>query len=454
MLSVPASYLEDSSGFQGHANRLLVPQTDDEVVAVLSEASRRKVPVTISGAGTGITGGRVAQGGWVLSTEKLTRLDVRAGQATAGAGVLLSDLHAATARTGQLYPPDPTETSASIGGAIATNASGSRSLRYGATRRYVRSLRVILMDGRVLTVARGDKVDFEVPAIPLPKTTKNTAGYPLAPGMDLIDLFIGSEGTLGVVTEAELDLIPVPRSILAAIVFFPSDEELIAAVDVWRAIAGVRALEYFDRGSLKLLSNRFEGIPKSAGAGLLVEQEAPTSEEAEIDAWVDRLEAAGADLEGSWFATSDADRERFRQFRHAQPESVNEIVRRNGFLKLNTDFAVPLDRNREMLAYYRRRLTAEFPWKYVIVGHIGDAHLHANILPTTEAEFARGKELMLEFATHAVSLGGTVSAEHGLGKRKRHLLALQYTPEELDAMRRVKARFDPRNLLSPGNLFD
>ena len=390
----------------------------------------------------------------MLSTEKLTRLEVAAGRATAGSGVLLRDLHAAAARTGQLYPPDPTEWSAFIGGTIATNASGSRSLHYGSTRRYVRSLRAVLMDGRVVACSRGDKVDFEVPAITLPKVTKNTAGYPLAPGMDLIDLFIGSEGTLGVVTEAELDLIPAPKTIIAAVVFFPSDDELLAAVDAWRSIDGVRALEYFDRGSLQLLSGKFDNIPRSAGAGLLVEQEVSGSEEDEVDAWLDRLESSGADLEGSWFATSEADRERFRQCRHAQPESVNDIVRRNGFLKLNTDFAVPVHRNAEMLTCYRQRLEAEFDGKYVIVGHIGDAHLHANILPTTEAEFERGKALMLEFASRAVSLGGTVSAEHGLGKHKRHLLALQYSPADLEAMRLVKARFDPHGLLSPGNLFD
>src|SRR5205814_990931 len=161
---------------------------------------------------TGITGARVPQGGWVLSLEKLTRLEVRPGFAIAGAGVLLRDLHAAAARSGQFYPPDPTETAAALGGTIATNASGARSFRFGSTRKWIERLRVVLADGRVMDVGRGQSIDFDVPAIPLPATTKNTAGYALRPGMDWVDLFAGSEGTLGVITEAEVRLLPAPQS--------------------------------------------------------------------------------------------------------------------------------------------------------------------------------------------------------------------------------------------------
>jgi FAD/FMN-containing dehydrogenase len=164
------------------------------------------------------------------------------------------------------------------------------------------------------------------------------------------------------------------------------------------------------------------------------------------------VQAAGALDEDSWFALSAADRERFRQFRHALAELVNDKVRRSGALKMNTDFAVPLARNREMLAYYRRRLDEEFPGRYVIFGHIGDAHVHINIFsdPTNPAA---ASDLLSEFARQVVSLGGTVSAEHGLGKRKAHLLALQYSPAELEAMRAVKRRLDPQNILGRGTLW-
>ena len=438
--------VEDASGFRGQADQIVTPHSEAEVIAFLQRASDTAMPVTIAGAGTGVTGGRVPLSGALLSLEKLNRLEIRSGIAVAGPGVLLADLHAAAAATGQFYPPDPTETSASLGGTIATNASGSRSFRYGDTRRHVLRLRVVLMNGRVLDVRRGDAVDFPVSAIPIPQTTKHTAGYRLSPGMDWIDLFVGSEGTLGIVTEAELRLLPSPADFLAGVVFFADDARAIDAVEVWRIEAQARMLEYFDRPSLDLLRTQFPEIPPGAGAALLFEEES-----ADVDVWHNRLAASGALLDDSWFATMAADRERFRRFRHALPELVNAAVRRNGFMKLGSDYAVPIARNREMLAEYRRRLERQFP--YVIFGHIGDAHLHVNILPASQEQFSSGQALMLEFARYAVSLGGTVSAEHGLGKRKAHLLELQYTGEQIDAMKRIKRRLDPQWLLGQGTLF-
>jgi FAD/FMN-containing dehydrogenase len=403
--------------------------------------------VTIAGAGTGVTGARVPQGGWVISLEKFTRLEVHPGYAIAGAGVLLKDLHAAAQRSGQFYPPDPTETSASIGGTIATNASGSRSFRYGPTRRWIERLRVAFADGTVREFGRGEVIDFNPGEIPLPDVTKNTAGYLLRPGMDWIDLFTGSEGTLGVVTEARLKLLPAPKAILGGVIFFPGDQAAIDAVEHWRASASARMLEYFDDGSLGLLRARFAEIPVKAHAGILFEQELAGEDDPEVDAWAERVEAAGALADDSWFAMSAADRERFRRFRHALPELVNDAVRRDGTLKMGSDFAVPLARNREMLAFYKHRLETEFPGRYVIFGHIGDAHVHVNILS------AEAGPLLEEFARHAAALGGTVSAEHGLGKRKAHFLKLQYSDEDLEKMRAVKRRLDPKGILGRGTLW-
>ena len=450
--TVPAAYLEDASGFRGHAERVIIPSDEAGVVAALQEASPAGVPVTIAGAGTGVTGARVPRGGWVLSLEKLRRLEIFGGYAIAGAGVLLRDLHAAAQASGQFFPPDPTETSASIGGAIATNASGARSFKYGATRRWVERLRVVLADGRVLDVGRGDAIDFDPGVIPLPAVTKNTAGYGLRPGMDWIDLFTGSEGTLGVVTEARLRLLPAPAGVLAGVIFFQGDDAALDAVDTWRSTASPRMLEYFDAPSLALLHPSFPEIPAAARAAILFEQELSAVNDPEtVDAWLAHIDAAHG-MEESWLAHSAGDRERFRRFRHALPELVNDRVRRNGTLKMGTDHAVPPDRSREMLAFYRRRLEEEFAGRYVIFGHIGDAHVHVNILPSAE-DAPRATALLTEFARHAVALGGTVSAEHGLGKRKAHLLALQYVPEHLEAMRAVKRRLDPRNILGRGVLW-
>jgi FAD/FMN-containing dehydrogenase len=446
--SINPDYLTDASGYTGHAERLLLPRDEAELMSILAEAVATHTPITIAGAGTGLTGSRVAQGGWIVSMERFHKLEVHEGHALVGPAVRLMELTAAALPSGQFYAPDPTEISASIGGNIATNASGSKSFRYGATRRHVRALKVALLDGSVRWYRRGEPIDFDVPALPRPNVTKNTAGYQLAQGMDWVDLFVGSEGTLGIIVEAELSLLPLPKEIFAGVVFFAHDEAALDAVRAWRGVGELRMMEYADGPSLDMIRPRYPEIPAAANAALLIE-----SEGSDLEAWYERLEAQSALTEASWFAQSDRDRERFRAFRHAMPQMVVETMTRRGFMNMGTDYSVPLDRDRDMLAFYRKRLEEELPGHYVIFGHIGDAHLHLNMLPATQEQAERASALLQEFAAYAVSLGGTVSAEHGLGKRKARLLALQYSPEEIDAMRAIKQRFDPHWLLGRGTLF-
>jgi FAD/FMN-containing dehydrogenase len=291
------------------------------------------------------------------------------------------------------------------------------------------------MDGRIVEYKRGEKVNFDVPPIPLPRTTKHSAGYLLAPRMDFVDLFVGSEGTLGIVTEAELQLLPAPKEVMAGVVFFPSEEAALDAVDRWRPAPGLRMLEYLDRASLEMME-------EPHGGAVMVEQEG------EID-----LDMKGALEHESWVATSPADRERFRRFRHALGERANERIRSGGFMKLGTDYAVPRDRGREVMELYREILDRDLKLPYVIYGHIGDAHVHINTFPASKAEFDRAKSVLDNLAYPIVAMGGTVGAEHGLGKRKAHLLAIQYQPDVIEAMRAVKRRFDPQWLLGRGNLF-
>jgi FAD/FMN-containing dehydrogenase len=203
-------------------------------------------------------------------------------------------------------------------------------------------------------------------------------------------------------------------------------------------------LEYLDSGSLDLLRPRFPEIPAAARACVLVEREGDDTD------WL----GEGAGMDDSWFATSAVDREKFRRFRHALPEAVNDLVRRRNLTKMGSDFAVPVERNRDMLRIYRQTLDSELPGQYVIFGHIGDAHLHVNILPANDVEWQRAAALMTGFAREAVALGGTVSAEHGLGKRKRHLLGIQYSDGEIEQMKRVKRKLDPGWMLGRGTLFD
>ncbi|MEP7365991.1 MAG: FAD-binding oxidoreductase [Acidobacteriota bacterium] len=429
--------MQDASGYVGNPDREFAPATPEELTAILAEANASSTPVTIAGSATGVTGGCCPESGWLVSMRHFDRVVIERWRALAGAAVTLRDLNTAAARTGQFYAPDPTEWTASVGGSIATNASGSRSFKYGSTRRHILSLDVAFADGTRRHFRRGEAIDFEVPAIPLPNTTKNTAGYPLSPGMDWIDLIAGSEGTLAVILEAELQLLPVPPVIAAAVLFFESDDDAFASVEICRTEPSLRMLEYLDGNSLRLLG-------ESAAAALIVES---TSEE-----WLHSLDLPGL-REDSWVAATPQDRERFRAFRHSLPEKVNDLVRRNGFQKLGSDFAVPLDRNREMLDHYHAELSRHFPGQYVLFGHIGDAHLHANIVPATAEQDAAGRQLMLALADHAVSLGGTVSAEHGLGKRKANLLLRQFSTQSVESMLAVKRRLDPANILGRGNLF-
>ncbi|HZQ44126.1 MAG TPA: FAD-binding oxidoreductase [Acidobacteriaceae bacterium] len=443
-----AVQIADASGFQGQADRIIVPENEEQLVEILAEAVRTATPITVLGSRTGLTGSCVPQGGWAISMERFRKLEVEDGFARVGAAVTLLELRDAAAKTRQFYAPDPTEITASMGGSIATNASGSRSFRFGSTRRHLRALKVALLDGTVRWYRRGETIDFDVPTLPSPATTKNTAGYRLAPGMDWLDLFCGSEGTLGVTLEAEVALLPIPEHLLSGVVFFASDDDALDAVARWRSLPELRMLEYADRPSLDLIRPQYPEIPCAAQACLLIEADGD-----DLDAWEQRLVESKALIDASWFGLESKDRERFRAFRHAFPEAVVEANRKRGFMNMGTDYAVPLEKDREMLRYYRDRLEAELPGRYVIYGHLGDAHLHLNILPTSAEEAQLATRLLREFAAQAVKLGGTVSAEHGLGKRKAGLLALQYTPEQIEAMRAVKRRFDPQELLGRGTLF-
>ena len=427
--------ITDASNYPGQADQLFTPETESEVASILKRASEQKIPVTICGALTGLAGGASPSGGWALSLTRMRKLEVGKGRAVVGPGVLLREVQSAAANSAQFYAPDPTENTSSIGGNIAANSSGSRSFRYGATRRHVLSLRVAFMDGTIQTFRRGEKIDFEVPKISLPHTTKHSAGYPHTPNMEWVDLIVGNEGTLGVVTEAELQFLPAPGERLVGVVFFRSEADALEAVDRWRPTEGLNMIEYIDRASLEMMDTPHQ-------AALMIEIEG--------DADIDMTSALEND---SWFATSATDRERFRVFRHTLAEKAKDRVRRTGFVKFGTDYAVPLDKNREMMATYRRVLDADSPGRYVIYGHIGDAHVHVNSFPETRDQFERGKEIMTDLAREAVKLGGTVGAEHGLGKRKAHLLEIQYPPDQIEAMKAVKRRFDPDWLLGQGTLF-
>ncbi len=446
-------YLKDASGYSGETERVFLPANTSELRELARNCSSNRIPLTVSGAGTGLTGARVPHGGYVVSLEHFRDIRIDRGRARCGAGVLLRDLQEAAGRTRQFFGPNPTEDTACIGGIISTNAGGARSFHYGAVRHHVLALEVTFMNGDTKELQQGSRVDFPVTPVRMPATTKNSAGYYLHPDVEWVQLLAGSEGTLGIITEAELQLLPEPTAILSGVVFFPADDHALDAIESWRPLPELRLLEYLDRHSLELLRPHYLEIPAGAQAALLIEQNLQSEDDPEVDVWTRRLADQCAFEEESWFGFGASDRERFRTFRHTLAAMVTDMARRNGYSKFSTDLAVPVSRHRELHHYYRRRCQEVLPGKFTIFGHAGDANNHINFLPAAREEADLGESLMYEFAQYVVSLGGTVAAEHGIGKTKTELLKLMYSDTEIEAMKDVKRRLDPDWLLGRGTIF-
>lgn len=477
------NYLNDTSGLKaGDVEAVYIPETYEEVSQVLQLAAKEHKMVTVSGNGTGTTGGRVAPGGLILATDKLNQIHSvtknldGTGLITVQAGVLLSTVHVEAKRYGMIYPPDPTENSAFIGGTVATNASGARSFRFGATRNWVESLKVALPDGEILSLKRGEIVandfqfnfssgtkayNFSAPEYPMPDI-KHAAGYYSKPDMDLIDLFIGSEGTLGVIIEVQLKLLPKPEKVFSGILFFPSETNLLSFVEIAAKRSGenknstellnATSLEFFDEQSLLFLKGKYPKTPEGAKGAIYFEQECTSqTEDVLLEAWYNLANEHEALIDASWFAQNPNDDKFFKEYRHALPALINEFLSRNGVKKISSDIAVPEVHFRDMMTFYHRQLDGS-PFKWVIFGHIGDHHLHMNILPHNEKEHSDGKIIYNQFISEALTMGGTISAEHGVGKLKVQYLEQMYGREGIKQMARVKATFDPAGLLGRGTL--
>lgn len=491
-------YTEDEAAFEGRADAVIRTGDLDVIAETLRAASESGTSVWFSARRTSLTGAALPAGGWVIglpedSSPDLVAVDVVAQTATVPARVLMSDIEIAAERAGLFFPPDPTSRkTCSIGGSVACNASGARSFAFGATGRWVVGLTVCLADGTVLKLRRGENPPVDgyfqvgerrIPAPPPRRTDVKTAlGYAVDPqAPDLIDLFIGSEGTLGYIHDVTVTLLP-GAEVFAALVFWDDIDPALTFVESLQGggLTGIvpMSVEWFDRPALELAAARHPRfkVPKSAQAGLFVEQRHAKGEEDDVAiAWYEALIAAGApdDDRALRIARTKTDIEAFRDFRHAVPESINALARSRGLKKLGTDLAYPRGWLKPMVAYYDEAV-ADLPgaldadaieaheaeWgplpkalDSATFGHIGDNHLHLNLLPKTPAEMAAGKALYRALALHCAAAGGSISAEHGIGKFKAPLLAEVLAPGELAQMRAVKAALDPRGILAPGNVF-
>jgi len=476
------NYLVDASNTKGFCDAVYIPESVDEISVIIIESNNNKQSVTVSGNGTGLTGARVPQGGVVISTEKLNNIieiNTEKMYVIVEPGVLLSELQDNLLSRSVLYPPDPTERNCFIGGTVATNASGARTFKYGPTRNYVEELDILLADGSPIHLKRGEKYakDFSLELttlagrkirISLPEyempNTKNASGYFCKRNMDAIDLFIGSEGTLGIITKIKLKLLSLPVDELSCILFFESENYglnfLTKARDESynnresKNIEGIdaAALEYFDENSLGFLKNDFPNIPANSKAAVWFEQQCNGNDDQLLEQWINLfLEFEGREEDG-WFAMTDKDKEQIVSFRHTISTKVNEYITLNNFRKLGTDVAVPDEKFIEFY-YSMKNEVEEAKLDYVIYGHLGNSHCHLNILPKSEEEFIKGQNLYNNICHRAIKIGGTFSAEHGVGKNKTEFLVEMYGEDNVNKMREVKKSLDPNYIFGVGNIF-
>jgi FAD/FMN-containing dehydrogenase len=375
---------------------------------------------------------------------RLLDLDETARTVRVEPGVLLGDLQRALAPHGLFFAPDPTSDQAcTVGGAVACNASGPRTLRYGPTRAHVRALTVVTADGSTLEVRR-------------PMVEKNTAG--LYPAQDPVDWFVGSEGTLGVVVAAELALLPKPAREIGLAIPFPDEPRALAFVVAARESAAVRprCLEYFDAESFAIARGEAEASSWAPGAGAMVYSEETTDGgDPPLDEWLALAEPFGAHAGDVRVFEGDAAIREARRLRHAVPATMHERVApflKDGGRRVSTDWAVPYRLAAGAVAMARHHAAEAGIAPGIVYGHLGNGHPHQNFVARDPGEVAAMEAVVERTLRDVIAMGGTVSAEHGIGKLKTRWLPLQLAPIQIHVMRAIKRELDPAGLFAPGNI--
>jgi glycolate oxidase len=432
--SLSAYGRDESDTGEFPADLVVLPRSVTEVQTIFRACRAAKVPVTPVGARSGKSGGSLPlHGGVSMSLERMNRIkaiSVEDLTVVTEPGVVTGDLMKAVEAKNLFYPPDPNSLEfCSIGGNVAENAGGPRALKYGVTRDYVIGLEWVVPDGQILQVGR--------------KTIKGVAGY------DLVGLFVGSEGTLGVATEVTLQLIPLPRFVRTALVLFPTVHHAARAVSAVLA-GGVlpRTLELLDEVSVQAVRAHGVVLPPPAGAAVLVEVDGNLE-----DALLTELSAVGeiCDRHGA-LETMVAQDEAQRGRLWAARRVLSNALRALKPFKISEDIAVPRSQIPAIIEFLKD-LGKKTGLLVATYGHAGDGNLHANILFDSPEERARVDEAVAQMLHKTVALGGTITGEHGVGYAKREFLALEQGPELIALQRRLKAFFDPEGFLNPGKIF-
>jgi glycolate oxidase len=427
-------YSRDESGCGEYPPQAAVQARDAaDVQAVLKYARAHKLPVVPRGAGSGKSGGALAErGGIVLSLEKLDRiLEVSRADmvCVVEPGVILEKLQQAVEAEGLFYPPDPnSQAVCSIGGNLAHNAGGPRAVKYGVTRDYVLGLKAVLPTGELIKTGH--------------RSWKGVAGY------DLTQLLVGSEGTLAVIVEATLKLIPLPRSVATLLAFFPDEDKAALAVQkIFGAGLLPRACELLDGPTMRAVSPRAPfKFPDGVGGALIVEHDGHG------EAVFEELARSGemcteAGAHEVVAAQDESQRRRIWETRRMISVALSAIRPH----KISEDVAVPRGKLVELIGMVRE-IGARYGLPTACYGHAGDGNLHVNLLFGSPEERAKGHSAVDEVLQAAIDLGGTITGEHGVGLAKRAFLAREQGREVIELQRRVKKAFDPEDLLNPGKI--
>ncbi|MBI4319924.1 MAG: FAD-binding protein [Chloroflexi bacterium] len=431
-----AVYAYDGTWYERRPDAVVNVVSAAEVSAILQLANRERIPIVPRGSGTGLSGGSVpVAGGIVLNLalmNKILEIDVPNMAAVAQPGVVTATLQQQVESRRLFYPPDPASLKqCTIGGNVAMNSGGPRGLKYGVTKDYVLGIEVVIPNGDTLRLGG--------------KPVKNVTGYSLA------QLFVGSEGTLGVITQATLRLIPLPKARSVALAIFPNLDEAAGIVGVILG-AGIvpSTIEIMDRTTIWCVEQYIKmGLPLDVDALILVEVDGdPDSVQAQVrEVSALCLSHGASSVEVAITAKEMDDLWLVRR-------SISPSLARLRPNKLGEDISVPraaivpMVREVQQIAAHRDLTIAMF-------GHISDGNLHPNMLfdQGNPEELAHVQEAAEDIFAAAVSLGGTLSGEHGIGLLKREFLSMDLSPAVIEAMRLVKSSFDPNNILNPGKMF-
>ncbi len=427
-------YSYDSTFAESRPDVVVSPATTEEVSQVMRVAYEEEIPVVPRGMGSGLAAGSIPfSGGIALSLTRMNRIleiDEENMTATAEAGVITADLQAAVEERGLFYPPDPSSIKQStIGGNVACNAGGPRCLKYGVTGDYVLGLKVVLADGRVLQTGG--------------KAIKNVTAY------NLTQLFVGSEGTLGVITEVLVRLISKPEYVRTALAVFPELEDASRTVNAILTAGIVPCtIEMMDDTTIETVEEYMHlGLPVGAAALLILESDGEDLDmvNREIEAMAEIARQHGA----SEVKVAQTEAERADLWRGRR--SLSPSLARRAPNKLGEDISVPRSQIPEAVRRIKE-IGRKYNLPIVVFGHAGDGNLHPNILfdRRNEEEWNRVEQAVGEIFAMAVELGGTLSGEHGVGTLKLPYLEMALGPVAVDMMRRIKQAFDPKGILNPG----